>query len=76
MTTSTTGKPDVATFLVADMSCNHCVSAIRSALSERLPGADVAIDLGTKTVRVAGDSATAEAAIRQAGYEPVPQAGR
>jgi copper chaperone len=75
MTQSTTGKPDVATFLVADMSCHHCASAIRSALSERLPGAEVAIDLGSKTVKVAGDGTVAEAAIRAAGYEPVQQAG-
>jgi copper chaperone len=75
MTTSTIGKPGAATFLVADMSCNHCASAIRAALSDRLPGADVAIDLGTNTVTVVGEGAAAEAAIREAGYEPVRQAG-
>ncbi|MHB2165351.1 heavy-metal-associated domain-containing protein [Alsobacter sp. R-9] len=60
-----------ATFKVADMSCNHCVAAIRTAVGEALPGAEVAIDLPAKTVKVAGDAARAEAAIREAGYEPV-----
>jgi copper chaperone len=73
--TDTTGTPGTATFRVADMSCNHCVGAIRTALSKRLPGADVAIDLASKTVRVAADGAMAEAAIREAGYEPVRQTG-
>lgn len=73
MQTPRTGQPAETTFRVADMSCNHCVGAIRSALEERLPGAAVAIDLAGKTVKVGGDPAAAEAAIRDAGYEPVRQ---
>jgi copper chaperone len=75
MTTRSTGHPDVATFRVDDMSCNHCVSTIRSALGARMPGAAVTVDLPGKIVTVAGDAAVAEAAIREAGYEPVRKAG-
>ena len=58
-------------FKVEDMSCGHCVSTIRQALAAGLPDAAVAIDLGTKEVRVAGDAAAAAAILREAGYEPV-----
>jgi copper chaperone len=57
-------------FKVDDMSCSHCESAIRSALAERLPGSAVMIDLANHEVIVDGDQAIAEAAIREAGYEP------
>ncbi|MEJ2118375.1 MAG: heavy-metal-associated domain-containing protein, partial [Alphaproteobacteria bacterium] len=48
----------------------HCEASIRSALAERLPGSAVSIDLENHEVIVDGDQAIAEAAIREAGYEP------
>ncbi len=58
------------TFSVADMSCNHCVAAISAALAEALPDSEFSIDLPGHLVSVEGDAAKAEAAIREAGYEP------
>lgn len=58
------------TFEVADMTCGHCAGRIRSALESALPGSDVAIDVATRRVTVAGDSAVAAAAITAAGYTP------
>lgn len=63
------GEKDVK-FKVEDMSCSHCVSTIRKALEETMPGTDVAISLDDHEVTVAGDAAIAEQAIREAGYEP------
>ncbi len=48
-------------FDVADMSCGHCEKAIKSALSEALPGAPVVVDLDTHKVTVSGDADKAEA---------------
>lgn len=59
------------TFRVEDMTCGHCEKAIRQALSEALPGAEVAVDRETHVVTVAGDAGKAEAAITEAGYTPV-----
>lgn len=59
------------TFRVEDMTCGHCEKAIRQALSEALPGAEVAVDRETRVVTVAGDAGKAEAAIAEAGYTPV-----
>ncbi len=58
------------TFSVPDMSCNHCVATISSALAEALPESEFSIDLPARMVTVEGDAAKAEAAIREAGYEP------
>ncbi len=60
-----------AVFNVADMSCNHCVGAIKSAFESEMPGVPVEIDLSAHKVSVAGDQAKAEAIIREAGYTPV-----
>ncbi|NTE85770.1 heavy-metal-associated domain-containing protein [Agrobacterium rubi] len=58
------------TFTVPDMTCGHCEKAIRSALAEALPGANIGIDLPTHRVTVTGDAATAEEAMREVGYSP------
>lgn len=58
------------TFSVPDMTCGHCEKAVRSSLGDVLPDAEVNVDLGARTVRVTGDAATAEEAIREAGYTP------
>ena len=62
---------DNTIFHVPDMTCGHCEKTVRGALEEVLPGVSVAVDLGAQKVSVAGDAATAENAIRDAGYNPV-----
>ena len=61
-----------ATFYVEDMTCGHCERTVREALAEHLPGALVTINLGAHLVQVEGDAKQAEAALREAGYTPVP----
>ncbi len=58
------------TFIVNDMTCNHCVGTLRGALEEALPGSEVEIDLGAHKVSFNGDRAKGEDAIREAGYTP------
>jgi copper chaperone len=58
------------TFSVPDMTCGHCEKAVRSSLGDVLPDAEVNVDLGARTVCVTGNAATAEEAIREAGYTP------
>lgn len=65
-----TTAPETTTFAVPDMSCGHCEATIRQALATALPGARVAVDLARHEVRVEGDRARAETAIREAGYSP------
>ncbi len=61
---------------VPDLSCQHCVAAVRQALSA-VPGvASLEVDLSRKLVTVQAPSET-EAdvlfqAIREAGYTPEP----
>ena len=61
---------DRITFSVPDMTCNHCVATISSALTEALPDSEFSIDLPARLLTVEGDAAKAEHAIREAGYEP------
>ncbi len=61
---------DKTTFIVNDMTCNHCVGAVRGALEDALPGSQVEIDLTSKKVSFSGDRAKGEEAIREAGYTP------
>lgn len=58
------------TFHVEDMTCGHCEKAIKAALNEALPDADVVIDRSNKIVVVVGDMAVAKQAIEEAGYTP------
>lgn len=67
---STQTSTDTTVFHVPDMTCNHCVGTIKSALAEHMPDAPVAIDLGKAEVRVGGNKARAESIIRDAGYTP------
>ena len=63
------------TLRVDDMTCGHCASTISKAVHTVEPGATVEVDLAQHLVRVgAGDAAvqSAIAAIRDAGYTPVP----
>ncbi len=60
-----------AHYVVAGMTCQHCVHAVQSELAA-VPGvADVQVDLDTKQVVVQGtslDDAVLRAAITEAGY--------
>lgn len=65
----------MVTFEVNDMTCGHCVSAITKALRATDQGAIVEIDLPKHRVRLEPVSAGAgdfAAAIKDAGYTPVP----
>ena len=67
------------TFEVNDMTCGHCVSTITKALKATDKDAKVVISLDSHRVQVEPALADAEAlaaAIKDAGYTPVPvQAG-
>ena len=59
------------TFQVNDMSCGHCVRAIKDAVRELDAGASVDVDLGRHLVRVQSDKLDAprvHAALMHAGY--------
>jgi copper chaperone len=62
-----------STYTVTGMTCEHCVKAVTSELSE-LPGvADVRVDLGSGVVTVTSAAPLAaddvRAAVDEAGYE-------
>ncbi|MCU0309799.1 MAG: cation transporter [Acidimicrobiales bacterium] len=59
------------TYLVPDITCDHCRNAIETEFA-KLPAAElVEVDLNAKTVRVEGDVAEADgrAAIDEAGFD-------
>jgi copper chaperone len=59
------------TYLVPDITCDHCRNAIETELA-KLPAVDaVEVDLEAKTVRVDGDvdEADGRAAIDEAGFD-------
>jgi copper chaperone len=62
--------------VVKGMTCGHCEAAVRRAVVEIDPDAQVQIDRGTESV-IVQSTATAEAvaqAIRAGGYEATPRA--
>ena len=61
---------DKHTFIVNDMTCNHCVGTVRGALEEALPGSQIETELDSHKVSFTGDQAKGEEAIREAGYTP------
>jgi copper chaperone len=62
------------TYVVAEMTCDHCKASVTGALV-RVPGVKaVGVDLETKLVRVRGtdlDDEAVRAAIDEAGYAAV-----
>ncbi|SCG81764.1 Copper chaperone copZ [Proteiniborus sp. DW1] len=59
---------------VEGMSCQHCVKAVKNALSELEGVKSVEVDLDTKKVEIEGDNLQDEllkSAIEDAGYEVV-----
>ncbi len=63
---------EIVTYVVPGMSCEHCRTAVTEGLTE-VPGVrSVDVDLGSKVVRVQGESLEdrrLRAAIVEAGYE-------
>lgn len=60
------------TILVEDMSCQHCVKAVESALKELTEVNKVEVDLSLNKVVVEGEDLVEEKlieAIEEAGYE-------
>ncbi len=61
------------TYVVAGMTCGHCVSAVTAEV-QAIPGVtDVSVDLESGAVTVASadvvDDAAVRAAVEEAGYE-------
>jgi len=63
----------VSEYIVAGMSCQHCVTAVTEQVRAVAGVTDVAIDLATGLVSITGDPpldhAAVRAAIDEAGYE-------
>lgn len=59
-------------FHIPDMTCKHCEATINSTIKELDASANITVDLPTHLVSVEStlDTATLEAAIREAGYSP------
>lgn len=64
-------KADEKTFIVEGMSCQHCVNRVMEAV-QRFPGLSASVQLRGGVVRVAGETAidqdAVRAAIEKAGY--------
>lgn len=64
-----------STYRVRGMSCDHCVSAVRSEISRIAGVSSVEVDLRDELVSVTSEDALAESAVREAvetaGYELV-----
>lgn len=66
-------EPEMLTFRVDDMSCGHCVRAIKQAVRALDAGATVDVDLSRHLVRVHGshlDAPAVRRTLQQAGYAP------
>ncbi|MBC7726477.1 MAG: heavy-metal-associated domain-containing protein [Microbacteriaceae bacterium] len=64
----------MTSFLIKDMTCGHCVSAITKAVKSVDAAAVVQVDLATHRVTIeqtAAGAAQLSAAIQEAGYTPV-----
>ncbi len=62
------------TLTVEGMSCQHCVKAVKNALSEVEGVKSVEVDLAAKKVEIEGDNlqdSLLKEAIEDAGYEVV-----
>lgn len=62
-----------STFRVVGMTCDHCVRAVRSEVSEIAGVTDVVVDLANGTLSVDSEQplerAAVAAAVEEAGYE-------
>jgi len=67
-------EPEMLTFRVDDMSCGHCVRAIKEAVRALDADALVDVDLSRHLVRVHAshlDAPRVRQALEQVGYSPV-----
>jgi copper chaperone len=65
---------DTVSYTVPAMHCGHCERAVKEEVSAVAGVTEVAVDLDTKVVTVAGsafEDAAVRAAIEEAGYEAV-----
>jgi copper chaperone len=63
---------ETVSYTVPAMHCGHCERAVKEELSAVVGVSEVAVDLETKVVTVAGESledGALRAAIAEAGYE-------
>ncbi|MCR8723437.1 heavy-metal-associated domain-containing protein [Frigidibacter sp. ROC022] len=59
----------MTTLSVPDMSCGHCKTAIEAAIRAVDPGAEVSVDLDSRTVALtASDLAPVLKALEEEGY--------
>ncbi|HEY4281075.1 MAG TPA: heavy metal-associated domain-containing protein [Conexibacter sp.] len=69
-------RSDSCSYVVAGMTCAHCVASVRDEVSE-LPGVEV-LDVDLESGRLvvggsaAGDRGAVEAAVEEAGYSLEP----
>jgi copper chaperone CopZ len=64
--------PETITYVVPDMTCDHCRRAVSEELGSVAGVESVDVDLGTKLVTVTGkglDDTVLRAAIEEAGYK-------
>lgn len=64
-----------ATYVVAGMTCGHCVNAVRAEVAKLQGVTTVAVDLNSGEVSVSSqhalDQVAVAAAVEEAGYEMV-----
>ena len=63
-----------ATYTVEGMSCGHCVASVREEVAEVSGVTEVAVDLASGRMQVAGDGFSDErvrAAVEEAGFRVV-----
>jgi copper chaperone len=71
MTPHENKHPASRDYLVQGMTCGHCVSSVREAVSEVHGVADVGVELASGRLSVSGEDFTDEAvriAVAEAGY--------
>jgi copper chaperone CopZ len=64
----------IATYIVAGMTCEHCVASVSEEVSEVAGVERVDVDLATGRLEVTGERVSADAvraAVAEAGYEVV-----
>jgi copper chaperone len=64
--------PEIVTYRVPGMTCEHCKAAVTEELSAVTGVDSVAVDLDSKLVQISGETledAALRAAIDEAGYE-------
>jgi copper chaperone len=65
-------EPVMIEFKLPDMSCGHCAATVKRTVQALDAGAEVEVDLGTRTVRIDTqvDEPKLRAALTEEGYAP------